>query len=59
MIRSKQSYLTNYLLYAFEDKLNKIPEWMLFEDWNKTKLFDYITYGRTIKTYSYAFDLYY
>lgn len=61
-IRSKQCYLTNYLLYAFEYKLNKIPEWMLFKDWNKIELFDYTTDERTtqkIKTYSYAFDIYY
>ena len=41
------------MLYAFEDKLDKLPEWMLFKGWNTRILENYTP------TDSYAFEIYY
>ena len=62
MLKNKEYYLTNYLLYAFKDKLDKIPEWMLFDNWNKKILYECTINTEcsiAISTYSYAFDIYY
>ena len=30
-MKNKVVYLNEYLLYAFKDKLDKLPEWIIFD----------------------------
>ena len=49
-----KDYLTYYLLYVFNYKLNYIPEWMIFENWNKRVLENINEMDE-----GYAFEIYY
>ena len=47
--------MTNYLKFVYEDKLDKLPEWILFKGWN-TKILENIN---EYDDDGYAFELYY